>query len=213
MLSRERPAFSCPNGTTGSLKAMTISAKAIPITIPKFLERAKKLEARPTFSRGKEPMMALLLAGLKRLIPMPRTICLHKMSRSFAPGFKKVKEKTVKEVMIKPTVAGILTPTRSENLPPKGAITITVRATGKTSIPTLEGKNSRIFWRKKGMTKIWAALIQKEKKLAPREEIKSLLLKKLRSTKGEGERSSTMIKRLRQRRLKKSHNHRREATP
>jgi hypothetical protein len=145
MLSRERPAFSCPNGTAGSLKAMTISAKAIPITIPKFLERAKKLEAKPTLSRGKEPMIALLLAGLKRLIPMPRAICLHKMSRLFTSSFKKVKEKTIKEVTIKPTVAGILTPTRSENLPPKGAITITVRATGKISIPTLEGENSRIF--------------------------------------------------------------------
>jgi hypothetical protein len=67
-------------------------------------------------------------------------------------------------------VAGILTPTRSENLPPKGAMTITVRATGKMSIPTLEGENSKIFWRKKGMTKVWAALIQKERKLAPRDE-------------------------------------------
>src|SRR4030042_4733097 len=102
MHSRERHAFSCPNGATGGPKAMTISAKAIPITIPKFLERAKKLEARPNFSRGKEPMMALLLAGLKRLIPMPRTTCLHKMSRSFAPGFKKENEKMVRDVVINP---------------------------------------------------------------------------------------------------------------
>jgi hypothetical protein len=145
MLSKERPVFACPDGTEGRPKAMTISAKAIPITIPKFLERAKKLEARPTLSRGKEPMIALLLAGLKRLIPIPRIICLHKILRSLAPGFNIVKEKTVKEVMIKPTVVGILAPTRSENLPPKGAITITVRGTGKISIPTLEGENPRMF--------------------------------------------------------------------
>jgi len=192
---------------------MTISAKATPITIPKFLERAKKLEARPTFSRGKEPMMALLLAGLKRLIPMPRTICLQRMSKSFVPSFKKVNEKTIKEVRAKPMVAGILTPTRSENLPAKGAITIMVRATGKMSIPALDGEYSKIFWRKKGMTKVWAALIQKERKLAPREEMKSRLLKSLRSTKGEGDRSSTMINRLNQNRLRKSHNHRRGANP
>jgi hypothetical protein len=192
---------------------MTISAKATPITIPKFLERAKKLEARPTFSRGKEPMMALLLAGLKKLIPMPSTICLHKMSKSLEPGFNKVKEKTAKEVRVKPMVAGILTPTRSENLPPKGAMTITVRATGKMSIPTLDGENSKIFWRKKGMTKVWAALIQKERKLAPREEMKSRLLKSLRSTRGEGDRSSTMINRLNQSRMRKNHTHKRGADP
>jgi len=110
-------------------------------------------------------------------------------------------------------VAGIFTPTRSENLPPKGAITITVRATGKMSIPTLEGENSKILWRKKGMTKVCAALIQKDRKLAPREEMKSRLLKSLRSTNGDGDRSSTMINRLKQRRLKKSHNHRRGVDP
>src|SRR4030043_1343538 len=213
MLSREGPPFALSNGVAGRLKAMTISAKATPITIPKFLERAKKLEARPTFSRDKEPMMALLLAGLKRLIPMPRTTCLHRMSKSLTPGFKKVKEKTVKEVRVNPMVAGILTPTRSENLPPKGAITITVRATGKMSIPTLDGENSKIFWRKKGMTKACAALIQKERRLAPREEMKSRLLKRRRSTKGEGDRSSTAINRLKQKRLRKSHPHRRGADP
>src|SRR4030042_1584370 len=169
MLSREGPPFALSNGVTGRLKAMTISAKAMPMTMPKFLDRAKKLEAKPTFSRDKEPMMALLLAGLKRLMPMPRKICLHRMSKSLEPDFKRVKEKTVKEVRVNPMVAGILTPTRSENLPPKGAMTITVRATGKMSIPTLDGENSKIFCRKKGMTKACAALIQKERKLAPRE--------------------------------------------
>jgi hypothetical protein len=89
-----------------------------------------------------------------------------------------VKEKIVREVRIKPRVAGILTPTRSEILPPKGAITITVRETGKTIIPTFDGENSKILWRKKGITKVWAALIQKERRLAPREEIKSRLLKR-----------------------------------
>jgi hypothetical protein len=138
----------------GSLNVITISAKATPITIPKFLERAKKLDARPTFSRGNEPMMALLLAGLKKLIPMPRTICLQRMSKSFASGLNNVKEKTPREVSPNPMVAGILTPIRSENLPPKGAVTITVRATGKISIPTLEGENSKIFWRKKGIMKV-----------------------------------------------------------
>ena len=201
------------NGMTGYLKAMTISANATPITIPKFLERAKKLDARPTFSRGKEPMIALLLAGLKRLIPMPRTICLQRISISLAPGFKSVKEKTVKEVRIKPIVAGILTPTRSENLPPKGAMTITVRATGKMSIPTLDGENSKIFCRKKGMTKVWAALIQKERKFAPREEIKSRLLKKWSSTNGEEDRSSTIMNKLNQNRLEKSHTHKRGTGP
>jgi hypothetical protein len=213
MLSRERPAFALSNGMTGSLKAITISAKATPITNPKFLERAKKLEATPTFSQGKEPMIALLLAGLKRLIPMPRTTCLQRMSTSLATGFKRVKEKMVKEVRVKPMVAGILTPTRSENLPPIGAMTITVRATGKISIPTLDGEYSKIFWRKKGMTKVWAALIQKERKLAPREEVKSRLLKSLRSTKGEGDRSSTLINRLNQSRLEKNPTPRRGVSP
>jgi hypothetical protein len=58
---------------------MTISAKAIPITIPRFLDRAKKLEARPILSLGKEPMIALLLAGLKNPIPMPRRTCRHRI--------------------------------------------------------------------------------------------------------------------------------------
>jgi hypothetical protein len=110
-------------------------------------------------------------------------------------------------------VAGILTPKRSENLPPRGAMTITVRAIGKTSIPTLEGEKFKIFCRKKGMTKLWAALIQKDRKLAPREEMKSRLLKSLRSTNGKGDRISTMINRLKQSRLRKSHIHRRGADP
>jgi hypothetical protein len=210
MPSREGPVPAFSNGTTGGLKATTISAKATPITIPKFLERAKKLEATPTFSRGKDPMMALLLAGLKKLIPIPRTTCLQRMSRSPTPGFKRVKEKTVKEIRAKPMVAGILTPKRSENLPPIGAMTITVRAIGKTSIPTLEGEKFKIFCKKKGMTKLWAALIQKDRKLAPREEMKSRLLKSLRSTNGKGDRVSTMINRLKQSRLRKSHIHGRE---
>src|SRR4030042_5778973 len=129
MLAREGLALALSNGEAGKLKVMTISAKATPITNPIFLERARKLEARFTFSRGKEPMMALLLAGLKRLIPMPRTTCLQRISKSFAFGFNKVKEKTVKAVRVRPRVAGILTPTRSENLPPKGAVTITVSPT------------------------------------------------------------------------------------
>jgi hypothetical protein len=83
----------------------------------------------------------------------------------------------VREVMIKPMVAGTLTPIRSDSLPPKGAMTITVRATGKMSMPTLDGGNPKIFWRKKGVTKLWAPFIQKERRLAPREEVKSLLLK------------------------------------
>src|SRR3989304_9321356 len=131
MLPREGLPFALSSGEIGKLKVMTISAKATPITNPKFLERAKKLEARPTFSRGKEPMMALLLAGLKKLIPMPRTTCLQRMSKSFALGVNKVKEKTTRAVRVKPRVAGILTPTRSENLPPKGAVAMTVRPTGK----------------------------------------------------------------------------------
>jgi hypothetical protein len=198
----------------GNLNAITISAKATPITNPRFLARANKLEAKPTFSRGKEPMMALLLAGLKSPIPMPRRICLHKISKSFAPVCKKVKEKTAREVRAKPVVAGILTPIRSEILPPKGAITITVRETGKMRIPTFEGEYSKIFWRKKGMTKLCAPFIQKEKKPAPREEVKSRLLKKLRSTNGDGDRSSTRINRLEQIIImRKSHAHRRGSDP
>jgi hypothetical protein len=92
-------------------------------------------------------------------------------------------------------------------------MTITVRAIGKTSIPTLEGEKFKIFWRKKGMTKLWAALIQKDRKLAPREEMKSRLLKSLRSTNGKGDRISTMINRLKQNRVRKSHIHTRGADP
>jgi hypothetical protein len=198
---------------SGNLNAITISAKATPMTNPRFLARANKLEARPRFSRGKEPMMALLFAGLKSPIPMPRRICLHKISKSFAPVSKKVKEKTAREVRIKPIVAGILTPTRSEILPPKGAITITVRETGKMRIPTFEGEYSNIFWRKKGMTKLWAPFIQKEKKPVAREETKSRLLKKRRSTSGEGDRSSTRMNRPKQIIMRKSHSHRRETDP
>jgi hypothetical protein len=80
-------------------------------------------------------------------------------------------------MMLKPMLAGTLTPIRSEILPPMGAITITVSATGKINIPTFDGENSKIFWRKKGTTKVWAAFIQKERRLAPREEMKTLLLK------------------------------------
>ena len=71
MLWSER--FPLPASKEGAvvLKAMTISAKAIPMTIPRFLERARKLEASPIFSLGSEPMMALLLAGLKIEIPNP----------------------------------------------------------------------------------------------------------------------------------------------
>jgi hypothetical protein len=79
MLSREGVPVSVSNGIVASLKAMTISAKATPITNPRFLERAEKLEASPTFSRGREPMIALLLAGLKSPIPMPKTICRQRM--------------------------------------------------------------------------------------------------------------------------------------
>jgi hypothetical protein len=68
-------------------------------------------------------------------------------------------------------------------------------------------------WRKKGMTKVWAALIQKERKLAPREETKSRFLKSLRSTKGEGDRSSTRINRPRQSRRRKNHTHKRGSDP
>src|SRR5512139_2717096 len=207
MLARDGLAFVLPSGEIGRPSVMTISAKATPITKPRFLERARKLEARPTFSRGSEPMMALLLAGLKRLIPRPRTTCLQRISKSLALGFNNVKEKTVSAVSVNPMVAGILTPTRSENLPPKGAVTMTVRAIGKMNMPALAGENSRMSWRKKGMTKVWAAPIQKERKLAPREETKSRLLKRLRSTKGEGDRSSTRINNPRQSRRRKSHTH------
>jgi hypothetical protein len=57
-------------------------------------------------------------------------------------------------------------------------MTITVRATGKISMPTFDGENSKIFWRKKGVTKVWAPPIQKERRLAPREEMKSRFLKR-----------------------------------
>jgi hypothetical protein len=178
MLSREGIPLPVSNWFSGNLKAITISAKTTPITTPRFLARAKKLEAKPTFSLGSEPMMALLLAGLKSPIPMPITTCLHKISYSFAPNFKKLKEKIVSEMMLKPMLAGTLTPIRSEILPPIGAITITVSATGKINIPTFDGENSKIFWRKKGTTKVCAPLIQKEKRLVPREEVKILLLKR-----------------------------------
>jgi hypothetical protein len=98
-----------------------------------------------------------------------------------------VKEKIIKEVRIKPTVAGILAPTRSENLPPKGAKIIEVKATGKISIPTREGENPKIFWKKKGATKECAPAIQKERKPAPRPEMNSLSRKRDKSTKGEEE--------------------------
>jgi hypothetical protein len=136
---------------------------------------------------------------------MPITTCLHKISYSFAPNFKKLKEKIVSEMMLKPMLAGTLTPIRSEILPPIGAITITVSATGKINIPTFDGENSKIFWRKKGTTKVCAPLIQKEKRLVPREEVKILLLRRWRSTKGEGDRSSTTMNRLKQNKLRKNH--------
>jgi hypothetical protein len=53
-----------------------------------------------------------------------------------------------------------------------------VKATGRISIPTFEGEKFKIFWRKNGTTKVWAALIQKERRHAPREEMKSRLLKR-----------------------------------
>jgi hypothetical protein len=84
-----------------------------------------------------------------------------------------------------------------------------VRETGKTSIPTFDGENSKILWRKKGTTKVWAALIQKERRLAPREEIKSRLLKRWRSTKGKGDRNSTTINKMKQTRLREAHPQRR----
>lgn len=57
------------------------------------------------------------------------------------------------------------------------------------------------------MAKLWAPLIQKERRLAPREDMKSRPLKRLRSTKGKGDRTSTAINRPRQSRLRKSHPH------
>jgi hypothetical protein len=127
--------------------------------------------------------------------------------------FKKANEKMVKEVRVKPIVAGIFTPIRSESLPPQGAVIIPMRATGKTNNPTFDGENPKIFWRKKGATKVWAPLIQKERKLAPREEMKSRSLKRWKSTKGEEDRSSTKIKRPKQKRLTKSHPQRRGLSP
>ena len=56
----------------------------------------------------------------------------------------KLKEKMDREMNMRPNVAGTLTPTRSEILPPKGAMIITVKDTGKISIPTLEGEWFRI---------------------------------------------------------------------
>src|SRR4030042_6862877 len=101
-------------------------------------------------------------------------------------------------------VAGTLTPTQSDTLPPIGAITITVRATGKINSPTLEGEYPKIICKKKGMTKLWAPFIQKEKRLAPREERKSCFLKMLRSTRGDEERCSTTMNRPKQSRERKS---------
>jgi len=63
------------------------------------------------------------------------------------------------------------------------------------------------------MTKLWAALIQKDKKLAPREKMKSRLLKSLRSTSGKRDWISTVINRLKQNRLRRSHPHRRGVDP
>ena len=68
-LSREGLPLTGPGEVV--LKSTTISAKAMPTAIPRFLASARKLEARPTFSLGSEPMMALLLAGAKRAIPIP----------------------------------------------------------------------------------------------------------------------------------------------
>ena len=83
-----------------------------------------------------------------------------------------------REIRTKPIVVGILTPTRSENLPPNGAMTITVMATGKIIMPTFVGENFKIFWRKKGTMKTWALLIKKERKLAPRGEMNGRFLKR-----------------------------------
>jgi len=52
---------------------------------------------------------------------------------------------------------------------------------------------------------VCAALIQKERRLVPREEMKRLLVKKLRSTKGEGDRSSEKIKKMKQARVRENH--------
>ena len=55
------------------------------------------------------------------------------------------------------------------------------------------------------MTKVWAAFIQKERRLAPKEETKSLFRNSWSSTKGEGDRRSAETKRVRQNRLRISH--------
>jgi hypothetical protein len=81
ILSREGPSDEVLNGIEDILKAITISAKATPITIPRFLERAKKLVANPNLSRGREPMIALLFAGLKSPIPIPRTNWVRSSSK------------------------------------------------------------------------------------------------------------------------------------
>ena len=125
----------------------------------------------------------------------------------------KLKEKIIREVRIKPTVAGILAPTRSENLPPKGANIIEVRATGKINMPTLEGENPKMFWKKKGMTKVCAPLIQKERKLAPRPKIKSRFRKREKSTRGDEDRSSVAKNRPKQKRVIRSHPQRRGVDP
>ena len=78
MLSREGPPLIAETGMD-FLKAMIISAKATPITIPRFLDRARKLEARLIRSLERDPMIALLLAGLKNPIPMPKRTCRHKI--------------------------------------------------------------------------------------------------------------------------------------
>ena len=141
-------------GAEDALKVTTMSANATPTTIPRFLERANKLEASPILSWGKDPMIALLLAGLNNPIPMPRTICLQRISYSPVAVVKKANEKIDKEMKVNPMVAGTFTPIRSESLPPKGAMIITVRATGKINMPTFDGENPKILWRKKGVTKL-----------------------------------------------------------
>jgi hypothetical protein len=90
---------------------------------------------------------------------------------------------------------------------------MTVRERGKIRTPTFDGENAKIFWRKKGATKVCAALIQKERRLVPREEMKSLLLKTLRSTRGKGDRSSEKIKKTKQARVRENHANRRSAGP
>jgi len=179
----------------------------MPITIPRFLERARKLEANPIFSFGSDPMMALLLAGAKRAIPNPRRSCLIKIAPSLTPTPINPKEKVVREITIIPAVAGILMPIRSENLPPRGAMIITVKETGKVRIPTFEGEYLRIFWRKKGRTKAWAAFIQKEKRLVPREATKRFRLNRWRSINGEGTLSSIRIRTTKQVRANNNHPH------